>query len=215
MKYKCIIFDCDGILVDSEEISNSILIQMANEIGVEIKMEYALENFAGKSLKSCFEHIEKLIKKSLPNTFEKEYRNRTFSAFKTDLKPIKGIHKLLDQIKIPFCVASSGPTEKIRLNLTTTNLIEKFENRIFSSYEIGSWKPNPEIFEYAAKKMGFEPNECVVIEDSLAGIKAGRKGGFDVYGFCNEKNNRLFENEGAKVFSEMNELYELLKLKNN
>ena len=183
---------------------------MANEIGVEIKMEYALENFAGKSLKSCFEHIEKLIKNSLPNTFEKEYRNRTFSAFKTDLKPIKGIHNLLDQISIPYCVASSGPLEKIKLNLTTTNLIDKFENRIFSSYEIGSWKPNPEIFKYAAQKMGFEPNECAIIEDSLAGIKAGRKGEFDVFGFANEKNKSDFEKEGAMVFFEMNKLYELL-----
>jgi len=210
LKYKCIIFDCDGILVDSEEISNSVLIKMANEVGIEIKMEYALENFAGKSLKNCFAHIEKRIKKPLPNTFEKEYRNRTFSAFKTDLKPIKGIHDLLNQISIPFCVASSGPIEKIRLNLTTTNLIEKFENRIFSSYEIGSWKPNPEIFEYAAKKMGFEPNECAVIEDSLAGVKAGIKGGFDVFGLANHKNKTELKKEGANVFLGMNELYELL-----
>ena len=78
LKYKCIIFDCDGILVDSEEISNSVLIKMANEVGIEIKMEYALENFAGKSLKNCFAHIEKRIKKPLPNTFEKEYRKPNF-----------------------------------------------------------------------------------------------------------------------------------------
>jgi len=210
LKYKCIIFDCDGILVDSEEISNSVLIQMANEIGAEIKMEYAIENFAGKSLKSSFEHIEKLTKKSLPSTFEQEYRNRTFSAFKTDLKPIKGIHNLLNQLSVPFCVASSGPVDKIKLNLTTTNLMEKFENRIFSSYEIGSWKPNPEIFEYAANKMGFKPDECAIIEDSLAGVRAGRKGGFDVFGFANQKNKTELQKEGAQVFFEMNKLFELL-----
>jgi len=210
LKYKCIIFDCDGILVDSEEISNSVLIQMANEIGAEIKMEYAIENFAGKSLKSSFEHIEKLTKKSLPSTFEQEYRNRTFSAFKTDLKPIKGIHNLLNQLSVPFCVASSGPVDKIKLNLTTTNLMEKFENRIFSSYEIGSWKPNPEIFEYAANKMGFKPDECAIIEDSLAGVRAGRKGGFDVFGFASQKNKTELQKEGAQVFFEMNKLFELL-----
>jgi len=210
LKYQCIIFDCDGVLVDSEEISNTILIHMANEIGAEITMEYALENFAGKSLTASFEHIEKLIQKSLPNTFEKEYRRRTFSAFKTDLKPIDGVHHLLDNISIPFCVASSGPVEKIKLNLTTTNLIEKFENRIFSSYEIGSWKPNPEIFLYAAKKMGFEPHQCVVIEDSLAGIKAGIKGGFKVFGFANDTNKTKFKKEGVDVFFNMSELFELL-----
>lgn len=210
MKYKCIIFDCDGVLVDSEEISNSVLIEMANEIGAEIKMDYALENFAGKSLKNCFEHIENIIGESLPNTFEKEYRNRTFSLFKTDLKPIEGIHKLLDRISVPFCVASSGPIEKIKLNLTTTNLIDKFENRIFSSYEIGSWKPNPEIFQHAARKMGFKPNECAVVEDSIAGVRAGIKGGFDVYGFANNINKSELIKEGAKVFFEMNKLLELL-----
>jgi len=94
--------------------------------------------------------------------------------------------------------------------LTITNLIAKFENKIFSAYDIGSWKPNPAIFEYAAHKMGFEPKECAVIEDSLAGIRAGKSGGFDVYGFTNAKNKKLFESEGAQVFYEMSELYELL-----
>ena len=215
MKYKCIIFDCDGVLVDSEEISNSVLIQMANEIGAEIKMGYAIENFAGKSLKSSLEYIEKLTKKPLPNTFEQEYRNRTYSAFKTDLKPINGVHTLLNQISVPFCVASSGPIDKIRLNLKTTNLIQKFENRMFSSYEIGSWKPNPEIFEYAAKQMGFKPSECAVIEDSLAGIRAGKKGGFEVFGFATNKNKTEFIKEGAKVFFEMDKLFELLRSKSN
>ena len=155
MKYKCILFDCAGILVDSEGISDSILIQMVNEIGTEIKKEYALEYFSGRSLKSCFDYLEEQKGKPLPVGFEKEYRLRTFAAFKTDLKPIRGIHKLLDQINVPFCVASSGPTEKIKLNLTTSNLIEKFETRIFSSYEIGSWIPFLEIFEYASMKLGF------------------------------------------------------------
>ena len=183
---------------------------MANEIGAEIEMEYALQNFSGKSLKSSLDYIEKRTKKSLTKEFEKQYRNRTFSAFKTDLKPISGIHKLLDRIEIPFCVASSGPVEKIRLNLRTTNLIEKFENRIFSSYEIGSWKPNPRIFEFASQEMGFEPNECAVIEDSIAGITAGINGGFDVYAIANQRNKDEFKKAGAKVFFGMDELYELL-----
>ncbi|MDN5204306.1 HAD family hydrolase [Fulvivirgaceae bacterium BMA10] len=210
MKYKYIIFDCDGVLVDSEEISNTVLIEMAKEVNAEIKMEYALKNFAGKSLRSSFNYIENLIGKQLPSHFENDFRKRTFNAFKTKLKPIKGIHDLLNNISVPYCVASSGPLEKIELNLTITGLIEKFENRIFSSYEIGSWKPNPGIFEYASKKMGYKPNECAVIEDSIAGVKAARKGGFDVFGFTNKKNQTDFENEGAKVFFEMNKLKELL-----
>ncbi len=107
MKYKCIIFDCDGVLVDSEEISSKILIDMANSLGAEIDMEYAEINFVGKSLQSVFLHIEKLAEKKFPENYEQDYRDRTFMAFKSELKPIKGIHKLLNEISVPYCVASN------------------------------------------------------------------------------------------------------------
>ncbi|MBJ6368762.1 HAD family hydrolase [Snuella sedimenti] len=212
MKYKCIIFDCDGVLVDSEEISNEVLIEMMDAIGVKMEMEYAMENFTGKSLNSILKFIESLIDKKVPSHFEKEFRERTFKRFKTDLKPIKGIHTLLEKISVPYCVASSGPTEKIKLNLATTGLIGKFENRIFSSYEIGSWKPSPEIFEYAASEMGFKPSECAVIEDSIYGVIAAKRGGFDVFGLANGKKQYEFENEGATVFFEMEKLIDLLEV---
>jgi HAD superfamily hydrolase (TIGR01509 family) len=208
LKYKCIIFDCDGVLVDSEEISNAVLLQMAKEVGVDITEEYAIDHFAGKSLKSTFEYIEKLAKQELPPFFMEEYRKRTFDAFRLEMKPIEGIHDLLEEIQVDYCVASSGPMDKIKLNLTTTRLFEKFEHK--SSYDIGSWKPNPEIFEHAAKNMGYKPEECAVIEDSLAGVIAAKKGGFDVFGYANERNKNDFEKEGATVFFKMNELSNLL-----
>lgn len=211
MRYKCIIFDCDGVLVDSEEISNRVHIEMVKEIGLDIEMEYAMEKFSGKSLNSIFEYFEERIGKKLPNNFESEFRRRTFELFKTDIQAIPGIHDLLDKISIPICVASSGPLEKIKLNLTSTNLIEKFNNNIFSSYEIGSWKPDPGIFEHAAKSMGFEPKDCVVIEDSISGINAAKRGGFEVFGFTNGINKGTFKNEGIKVFHHMEALITLLK----
>ena len=183
---------------------------MCQPFGAKIEMDYAMAHFAGKSLKSNLEHVENLIGIKLPDYFEKEFRKRTFKSFKANLEPIKGIHELLEKIAVPFCVASSGPQEKIQLNLTTVGLIEKFENRIFSSYDINSWKPNPEIFEYAAKTMGFKPNECVVIEDSLAGVKAAKNGGFDVFGFANNHNHAELKKEGATVFFDMEHLYGLL-----
>ena len=177
MAYKCIIFDCDGVLVDSEGISAKIFQQMAKEIGFEMDHETAVDQFAGASMPENLKFIEENIEGDLPENFEKEFRNRTYSAFKTDLKPVQGIKQLIKRVKVPFCVASSGPVKKIRLNLTVTNLIKKFEGRIFSSYEIGSWKPEPGIFLHAAKAMGFLPHECVVVEDSDAGIKAAAAGG--------------------------------------
>lgn len=212
MKYKCIIFDCDGILVDSEGISDDVLIEMAKEIGVHIDEDYIKLHFAGCSLKFIFETLEDQIIGTLPPNFVEDYRTRTFNRFKTDLRPISGIHELLEQIETPICVASSGPPNKIELNLTTTKLIEKFKGRIYSSYDIGVWKPNPDIFLFAAEKMGFKPEECAVIEDSLAGVKAGIAGGFDVYALANNTNKDLFIEEGANVFFKMNELYKMLNL---
>ena len=212
MKYKCIIFDCDGILVDSEGISDNVLIEMAQEIGLHIDEAYIKLHFAGRSLKYIFQTLEDQISGSLPQNFVADYRARTFDRFKTDLKPIEGVHKLLEQINIPICVASSGPPNKIELNLTTTKLIERFKGRLYSSYDIGVWKPNPDIFLYAAKNMGFNPEDCAVIEDSLAGIKAGISGGFDVYALANKTNKDLFIEEGAKVFFKMDELYNMLNV---
>ena len=109
-------------------------------------------------------------------------------------------------------MASSGPVEKIRLNLEVAGLLDKFENKLFSSYQIKSWKPEPGIFLHAAKEMGFEVENCVVIEDSKAGVIAGKRGGFEVYGFANGYNNEDLEKEGAILFSSYEELKGLLKV---
>ena len=154
--------------------------------------------------------ISEIIDSELLSNFETEFRKRSYEAFKKDLKPIKGIHELLNKIKVPIGVASSGPVEKIRSNLTTTNLIQFFEKNIFSSYEIQSWKPEPEIYLHAAQKMGFKPAECAVIEDSLPGIQAAKAGGFDVFVFVNDRNKTAFEELGATVFFEMDKLEHLI-----
>ncbi len=210
MKYKCIIFDCDGVLVDSEAISSGVLTEMANELGIEISHDEALENFTGKSLQYSLKYIETKYEQSLPSDFEIQFRQKSFEQFELNLQPIDGIHELLNSLSVPFCVASSGPTEKIIRNLTTTNLIQYFEGNIFSSYEIQSWKPEPQIFLHAAKSMGFEVNECIVIEDSNTGIQAAQSGGFDVVGFVNDGNTIRFQNENIPICFSMKELRELL-----
>jgi HAD superfamily hydrolase (TIGR01509 family) len=209
MKYKCVIFDCDGVLVDSETISAKIFQQMAAELGFEIDYKSVLEQITGTSMTENLRFFGENIKGDLPADFESEYRKRSYEAFKTKLQPIKGVHELLDKIKVPVGVASSGPVEKIKLNLTNTGLLKYFGNNIFSCYEIGSWKPEPEIYKHAAKTMGFKPGECAVIEDSEVGVKAAVTGGFNVYGFANGKNKTAFNKLGVTVFSEMKELIDL------
>jgi len=211
MEVKCIIFDCDGVLVDTEKIGNGILLEMASEHGFEMKIEDAYRDFNGRNLKECFQHIETAIDKKLPDNFESEYRERSFEAFKTQVKPMEGVVDFIEKLQIPYCVASSGPVEKIRLNLETAGLLDKFENKIFSAYQINSWKPDPGIFLFAAKEMGFKVKDCIVVEDSKAGVMAGIRGGFKVYGFVNDNNFDDLKNEGAIVFSSYDELEELLK----
>ena len=210
---KCIIFDCDGILVDSETIANQVLLSMSAPFGLRMTMEEAVKNFNGRRLKNIFEQIEKLTDKKLPDSFETDFRKQTFEAFKTDLKAVKGVRKFIENLSVPYCVASSGPVEKITLNLTTTGLIQNFENRIFSSYEINSWKPDPEIFIHACNQMGFKKEECIVIEDSVAGVIAGVKGGFKVFALANENNAQDLRDEGATVFYNYEELETILAFK--
>ena len=209
-KYKCIIFDCDGVLVDSEILANQVLVDMANELGADIDLSFALTNFKGGFLEDCISQIEKLVAKPLPNNFQSEYRRRSFDVFKKDLKPVKGIQKLLSKLDIPYCTASSGPQEKIRLNLKTTGLLANFQDNIFSCYDIGKWKPDPAIFLYAAGVMGCAVEYCLVIEDTITGVKAAKAGGFDVFGYAEHDRNENFQNLPNKVFHSMDELTSLL-----
>lgn len=212
VEYSCIIFDCDGVLVDSESISAKVFQAMVNELGCNLDFERVLTQITGTSMKENLMFFAERVGRDLPDNFEKEFRKRSFEAFKTDLKPIRGIHSLLDKITVPFCTASSGPPEKIRLNLTSVDLIDKFENNIYSSYDIGSWKPEPGIYLHAAKQMGFEVQDCVVIEDSIAGVEAAKAGNFNVFALANKNNKGTFEKLGAHTFCDMEELSRFLKI---
>ncbi|MCG6187272.1 HAD family hydrolase [Maribellus maritimus] len=212
MKYKCIIFDCDGVLVDSEAISAKVFRKMMSELGCELEQETVLEQITGTSMKENLKFFTEHLGKDLPEDFEEEFRKRSFQAFKTDLKPVPGVHEIIEKLRIPFGVASSGPVKKIKLNLTSTNLADKFGENIFSSYDIGSWKPEPDIYLHAAKKMGFSPQQCAVVEDSIPGVKAARAGGFDVYAFSTKLKEEEFKKLGAEVFYSMEELGSLLNI---
>ena len=211
MKYKCIIFDCDGVLVDSELISAQVLKEMSQEMGFIIDLNHAIEEFTGKSLTDIISYIQERILGEIPKNFEIDFRKRTFAKFQSDLKPIEGIGEVLNALSIPFCVASSGPRNKIVLNLTKVDLMHQFtENNIFSSYDINSWKPEPEIYLFAAKNMGFDPSECVVVEDSIYGVQAAISGGFDTFVHAKKSNKKIFENMDVTVFYRMDKLIPLL-----
>ena len=210
MGYKCIIFDCDGILVDSETITAKVLVSMAGDLGLPLDLEFVVREFLGKSLNDIMRYLDDRAKGRLPPTFEAEYRRRTFQAFKKELKPIAGIHSVLQNLKVPFCVASSGPLEKIRGNLATTGLIDRFQDRMFSCYDIERWKPDPAIFLHAASAMGFLPDECAVVEDSIVGVQAALAGGFDVFVYTKNGHGPQLDMRGVTSFDDMGELGPLL-----
>jgi len=209
-KIKCIIFDCDGVLVDSEAIGIQVLLSMVEQLGLKLNLEESIHTFRGMALKDCFLTLETLLNKPLPADFEKEYRRLSFNAFRNELQPVEGIAEFISLLKIPFCVASSGPVEKIKLNLSLVGLLDKFENHIFSSYQINSWKPEPDIYLHTAKEMGFAVDECIVIEDSKPGVIAAKTGGFTVFGFSNKHTAPELESAGADIFFSFETLYERL-----
>ena len=210
-KYKCIIFDCDGVLIDSETIAIGTIVDMANALGAKMDLEESIMKLKGKALNHCLDIVVSLIDKPLPETFEADYRTNSFRAFKEKIQPIKGIKNVLDELNLPFCVASSGPENKIRLNLEVTGLLPYFENKIFSCYTIQKWKPEPDIFLWAAKTMGFEAHECLVIEDSVSGVKAAKKGGFDVFGYTEHDHKGELKFLADKTFNDMSKLLHLIK----
>ena len=209
-KYKCIIFDCDGVLVDSEPISIQVLVDMANAHGANIDLKYGMKHFKGSFMQACIDKISKLVTLPLKNDFEVEYREKSFEAFKENIKAVDGIKNLLDNLNRPFCVASSGPENKIELNLKITALLPYFKNKIFSCYAIQKWKPEPDIFILAAKTMGFKPSECLVVEDSLSGVRAAKAGGFDVFGFTAHDYNNELKAEATHTFNNMNMLLSMI-----
>lgn len=210
-KYKCVIFDCDGVLVDSESISSQILVDMTNEMGANIDLDYALKNFKGISMQQCQDQIANLIGQEIPPDFIIKFRNRSFNSFKKNIKPVEGITEVLQNLELPFCVASSGPENKIRLNLELTALLPFFEDRIFSCYTVGKWKPDPAVFLLAANTMGFKPDECLVIEDSISGVQAAKAGGFDVYGFTAHDYDKELDGKATLTFNDMSNLLNLMR----
>ena len=187
--FKCVLFDCDGVLVDTETTSFRVFGEVLENLGYKAPIEKMSVDFSGTSLGACMRHVEKLFDMKLPDNFEATFREKSFEAFKREVTPIPGIHELLEDFPLPFCTASSAQKAKIILNLTTAKLIQHFEGKIFSAYEIQQWKPEPGVFLWAAKEMGFAVEDCLVVEDSVSGLTAAKAGGFKAIGYAPKEHN--------------------------
>lgn len=166
----CVIFDLDGTLVDSEGLCNRTLLELVTDL--QDTVENMTRRYRGMKLRTIFEDIENRIGEKLPDQFEQRYRVAVADLFETELEPMPGVHDMLDALPYPCCIASSGPLFKIRQALDVCNLASYFDDRLFSAYEVGVWKPDPGLFLHAAREMGFSPSQCIVVEDSIPGIEA-------------------------------------------
>jgi HAD superfamily hydrolase (TIGR01509 family) len=202
----CIIFDLDGTLVDSEGLCNQAFLDLLPQLNDTV--ESLIQQYRGKKLASILVDIESRLCQSLPDTFEQHYRQRVAELFSRELKPMPGVLEMLEATNFPKCIASSGPPLKIRQALQVSGLAPYFGDDIFSSYEVGSWKPEPGLFQYAASAMGFMPSQCVVVEDSDVGIEAAEAAGMKAFQYV--PNGETVSYQGGTPFDDMSQLPQLL-----
>ncbi len=181
-----IIFDCDGVLVDSELLSTHTTARLLTEIGFAIDAEGVAEQFLGHSLKQLAASVSRQMGRPLPDGFIDQVRAEIAVAFHRELRPVPGIADLLaalDQAARKRCVASSSMPDRIRLSLSLTGLLPWLEPHLFSASMVANGKPAPDLFLLAADRLGVAPFDCVVIEDSVAGVTAATAAGMRCIGF--------------------------------
>jgi HAD superfamily hydrolase (TIGR01509 family) len=184
MPIEAVIFDCDGTLVDSEPLANAALVECIAPFGLRMTAQEAMQAYVGGKMADCVADLERRLGRKLPDSFVPQVRKRTAEVFRARLEAVDGALEVLADLRLPFCVASSGPMEKIELSLGLTGLAGFFSrDRIFSAYDIGSWKPEPGLFLHAARAMGVSPERCAVVEDSLRGVEAGMNAGMQTFWF--------------------------------
>lgn len=178
------IFDCDGVLVDSERLSHIVLREMMIELGVSISFEETVHRFIGTSTPVCLARVAELVKRPLPTDFFAQFARRTRLAFEAGLKAVPGVEDVLDSILVPYCVASNGDHAKVNFTLDHTGLLGRFEGRIFTAEDVERPKPAPDLFLHAARTLGADPKSTTVIEDTPTGIAAAKSAGMRAVGFA-------------------------------
>lgn len=181
--FDLVIFDCDGVLIDSEIISARMLVEELGRLGVGIDLPYVARHFLGRSYPTVMAQIRREFGLDLPPEFEDQYRERLLEGFRKDLKVMPGIPEVMDQLAAPFCVATSSSPRRAEMSLDLTGLRDRVGDRLFTASQVERGKPAPDLFLFAAARMGCAPERALVIEDSLTGLRAARSAGMTVWWF--------------------------------
>lgn len=180
---KLVIFDCDGVLVDSEPLAMRVLLELIAEQGIDIPNDIAFRSYLGRSLASISESLSQSHGAHLSDAALGIMRERLYALYRRELKPTGWIREVVAELDLPFCVASSSQVERIRLSLELTGQLPRFDGRIYSASMVANGKPAPDLFLHAAREMGIAPENCLVIEDSPAGLLAARAAGMRVFAY--------------------------------
>ncbi|HVN50216.1 MAG TPA: HAD-IA family hydrolase [Acidimicrobiales bacterium] len=212
-RFDLVIFDNDGVLVDSETIANQALAEMLNGYGLDVTWHDCVERYLGSTLGRVRDLVEEELGHPVPADFEARYRATVYPRLAESVQPIPGVVDVLDRLDaagVTACVASSGIHERIRITLTTTGLVDRFEGRMFSAQDVGHGKPAPDLFLYAAASMGVAPERCAVVEDAPAGIAAADAAAMTVFGYAALTPRWLLEGASGGVVDDMAQLPGLL-----
>lgn len=204
MNLELILFDCDGVLVDSEMISARAFSTVLAKAGITMTPEAVFKEFKGGSMAASIAYVEKVLGGPAPIDIEAAYRQESFDMYRTQMTAVDGVEEILKRLTIPKCVASNGPRNKIFLNLEITGLDHYFEGKdVFSAYDFDKWKPDPTMFLEAAKSYGIPPDRCLVIGDSIADVGAAVAGGMICFAYAPHGDQEGLEDAGAQVFESM------------
>ncbi|WP_018802445.1 HAD family hydrolase [Salinispora arenicola] len=208
---KAVMFDCDGVLVDSETINNEIIAQLATLAGLKTSFEDSVRLYMGRATDECAAEIEEQVGSPLAFDFAARYEEQVLARQK-DLEPITGVRNLLEWLTgqgLPVCVASSGTPNEIRHRLTTTDLLAYFDEHLYSASMVSRGKPAPDLFMLASERIGVRPESCLLIEDSPFGVQGGKAAGMQVVGFASLAAPTSLQEAGADlVVRTMEELYD-------
>ena len=216
-KAKHIILDCDGVLVDSEPISVAVLCEAVRRAGADVSEDDAYRLFLGRSMTAVESLLRERHKLALTHGQIESIRQETFRQFRARLGPVPHAGEMLERLEVPRCVASSSSLERIRLSLSLAGLLEKLEPHIYSASMVERGKPAPDLFLHAARDMGARPEDCIVVEDSPAGMEAAKRAGMRVFGFAGGAHaaraglaSRLAALDPDAIFSDMAFLPDLI-----
>ena len=210
-RFDLIIFDCDGVVVDSERIVHEVFNEFLRKLGVDLPPAQVHEQFLGLTLADCMRIVADLTRRPVPAGALDEYRSRRDQVLRERVQPVEGIREVLEHLEVPYCIASSGDHAKMCATLGATNLLPLFAGKLFSATEVERGKPAPDVFLYAAARMRAVPARTAVVEDSVNGIAAARAAGMTAFGFAGLTPVERLAEAGAEVtFTHMRDLPALL-----